>query len=133
MLFFKQAKKHFFSREFLLFLIIGCINTFNCSFLATLFSWFLPDANIAFNFGYITSLGAAYAMNCKFIFHQPLQLQAFIKFAISYLPNYLVQNIIVFIFYNHFHLPALLTYLAAAIIGVPITFLLVKIFAFKKT
>lgn len=126
-----QIKHHFLTREFLLFLFIGCINTFNGSFLAWIFSHGM-NSNLAFNIGYILSNFIAYWMNSRIIFHDTLSLQRYIKFAISYLPNYLIQNIIVVIFYNLLHFPDIVSYIIAAILGIPVTFLMVKIFAFGR-
>ena len=44
----------------------------------------------------------------------------------------IIQNIIVIIFYNMLGFPAVVSYLIAAILGIPVTFLMVKIFAFGK-
>ena len=56
----------------------------------------------------------------------------YVKFFLSYVPNYIIQNAIVFICYNLLGLPSLASYLLAAILGVPITFLCFKIFAFGR-
>jgi hypothetical protein len=40
---------------------------------------------------------------------------------------------IVLIFYNFLGFPAILSYIIAAILGIPVTFLAVKLFAFKQT
>lgn len=128
----KQIKHHFFTREFFLFLFVGCINTFNCTIIAYLLSRLVPDANLAFNIGYLSSLSIAYWLNCKLIFKQSMAMNAYLKFALSYIPNFIIQNIIVFLFYNHLGFPPVISYLTAAIIGVPVTFLIVKIFAFGQ-
>lgn len=125
-------KKHFLSKEFFLFLIIGCVNTFNGTFFAWLYSFAVPDANLSFNIAYITSNIIAYWLNSKFIFHEPLSRNRCIKFFISYIPNYIIQNVIVIIFYNFLGFPPIVSYLIAAILGVPVTFLAVKLFAFGK-
>ena len=127
----EKIKHHFFTREFLLFLVIGCINTFNGSFLAWLFTHTL-NSNLAFNIGYLLSNVFAYWMNSRIVFHDPLTLQRYIKFAISYIPNYIIQNIIVVIFYNMLGFPDIISYIIAAILGIPVTFLMVKIFAFGR-
>lgn len=122
---------HFFTRAFMLFLVIGCINVFN----ATLIAWLCTQAlgaNLAFIVGYVISNVVAYILNSHFIFHTPLSLMRCLKFALSYVPNFLIQNIIVFIFYNLMGVPAILTYLIAAVLGVPVTFLAVKLFAFGR-
>ena len=128
----QNAKKHFLTREFLLFLIVGCINTFNGTFIAWLCGIVSPYNNLNFNIGYITGNIIAYWMNSRFIFHESLSLTRYAKFFISYIPNYLIQNVIVVIFYNMLSFPPVVSYLLAAVLGIPVTFLMVKIFAFGK-
>lgn len=128
---FKNLRRHFFSREFLLFLAVGCLNTFNGSLLANALEHFL-DTNFAFNIGYILANLIAYALNSRLIFHEPLALEKCLKFAVSYIPNYLIQNVIVFIFYNQLGFPSLAAFIIAAVLGVPVTFLAVKLFAFGR-
>ena len=128
----KKLQQHFFTREFLFFLCIGCINTFNCSLIAAFFTYWLTDANAAFNIGYLLSLTFAYYLNSKIVFKQRLNKAQYLRFCLSYLPNFLVQNFIVVLFYNMLAFPPIISYLFAAIIGVPVTFLLVKIFAFRQ-
>lgn len=129
--FFKTVRRHFFTREFLLFLVIGCFNTFNGSLLAKIFE-LLVDTNLAFNIGYILANVIAYALNSRLIFHEPMALEKCVKFAISYIPNYLIQNITVLLFYNRLGFPSLAAFVIAAVLGVPITFLAVKLFAFGR-
>ncbi|MGL5270360.1 MAG: GtrA family protein [Selenomonadaceae bacterium] len=129
---FKKLQQHFFTREFLFFLCMGCINTFNCSLIAAFFTYWLTDANAAFNIGYLLSLTFAYYLNSKIVFKQRLNKAQYLRFCLSYLPNFLVQNLIVVFFYNMLAFPPIISYLFAAIIGVPVTFLLVKIFAFRQ-
>ncbi len=128
----EKAKHHFLTKEFFLFLIVGCINTFNSTFIAWLISYLSPYGNLNFNIGYILANIVAYWMNSVIIFHEGLSLERYIKFFISYIPNYIIQNIIVVIFYNMLSLPAVASYLIAAVLGIPVTFLMVKIFAFEK-
>jgi len=129
--FFKTMRRHFFTREFLLFLAVGCLNTFNGSLLAKIFE-LLVDTNLAFNIGYILANIIAYALNSRLIFHEPMTLEKCVKFAISYIPNYVIQNVIVFLFYNQLGFPSLAAFILAAVLGVPITFLAVKLFAFGR-
>ena len=129
----EKLKHHFLSREFFLFLVVGCINTFNGTFLSWLYAFAVPNNNLAFNLGYLTSNYIAYWLNSTFIFHEPLCLNRYIKFFISYIPNYIIQNIIVFIFYNLMTFPPVVSYIIAAVLGIPVTFLAVKLFAFGKS
>lgn len=128
----EKAKHHFLTKEFFLFLIVGCINTFNSTFIAWLISYLSPYGNLNFNIGYILANIVAYWMNSVIIFHEGLSLERYIKFFISYIPNYIIQNIIVVIFYNMLGFPDVISYLIAAVLGIPVTFLMVKIFAFGK-
>lgn len=127
-----ELRRHFWSRSFLIFLLIGGINTFDCTILASFLIWTGIDGNLAFNIGYITSNIIAYWLNSIFLFPEPLRLARYGRFFLSYIPNYLIQNIIVFIVYNLLGLPSVVSFLLAAVIGLPVTFLLVKLFAFQR-
>lgn len=127
-----QIRHHFLTREFLLFLLVGVINTFNGTFLSWLYAFLIPNHNIAFNCGYLTSNLIAYYLNSAFIFPEPLSLHRCLKFALSYVPNYIIQNLIVLLFYNLLGYPPILSYLVAAVLGIPVTFLCVKIFTFGR-
>lgn len=128
----QTVKHHFFTRAFLLFLVIGTINTFLCSFLATVLEPLVGNANLAFNIGYLLSNVNAYLLNSLFVFPTRMTLVRYVKFFLSYVPNYIIQNAIVFVAYNLLGLPSIASYLLAAILGVPVTFLCVKIFAFGR-
>lgn len=52
------------------------------------------------------------------------------KFCISYVPNFLVQLVAVYVFIRIIGANPLLTYITAVIIAVPVTFLLLSIFTF---
>lgn len=129
---FNAGKQLFVSREFLFFLVIGVFNTFNGSLFAFLYSMVIPSANLAFVAGYLTSLIIAYFLNTWLAFRQKPALSKMIRFMISYIPNFLIQNLIVFLVYNVLHWHQLIAYLLAAAIGVPVTFILLKFFAFYK-
>ena len=128
----QKIRRHFFTKEFLIFLVIGSVKTLNGTFLSWLYGFAVPDANVAFNLGYITANAVAYWMNSVFVFPEPLSWNRFLRFAISYIPNYIIQNIIVLIFYNWLGFPPVASYLIAAALGVPVTFLCVKLFAFER-
>lgn len=122
----------FLTKEFMVFLVIGVINTFNCSVLSYLYALVIPNVNVSFVIGYLTSLFIAYLLNSFAIFKAKLELKKMIKFMVSYIPNFIIQNVIVFVCYNKMGWNEFVAFVLAAIIGLPITFLLVKIFAFGK-
>lgn len=119
------------SKEFFLFLIIGVINTINNIIFSYIYSIAL-NVNLSFILGYLSSLTISYLLNSFVTFKENLKFSKYIKFGISYIPNFIIQNVIVIIFYNYLHLYKLFVYTIAAIIGVPVTFIFMKIFAFKK-
>ncbi len=124
--------KSFLAPDFIKFVLIGIFNTFNGTWISYVLSLLLQP-NVAFIVGYIISLAIAYLLNAKLNFKQKIHLISFIKFAISYIPNFIIQNVVVLIFYNILGWHRLIVYGLAAIIGIPITFLLVKVFAFRKS
>ena len=126
-----RIKEVFFSKQFIMFVFIGVINTFNGVIFSYIYSSFLKE-NIAFIFGYISGLVISYILNSYVTFKEKLEFNKFIKFAISYIPNFIIQNIVVFIVFNMMGLHKLIAYGLAAVIGVPITFVFMKFFAFKK-
>lgn len=127
----KKLIDFFCTKEFFLFIIIGVINTFNGTLFSYVYSSFLNE-NIAFVFGYISGLIISYILNSLITFKDKLNCSKFIKFAISYIPNFIVQNIVVLVVFNMLGLHKLIAYALAAIIGVPITFIFMKVFAFKR-
>ena len=128
----ERIKREFLNKQFLIFLIIGGINTINGMIIPALFTLFL-QANLAYAISFIPSLGISYILNSFFTFKEKkLNWLKCIKFYISYIPNFLVQNSIFFLCYNIFHLHRLIGIICASIIAVPITFLLMKYFAFSK-
>lgn len=126
-----KIKTTFLTREFILFIIIGVVNTFNGVIFSYIYSSILNE-NISFVFGYISGLIISYILNSYITFKEKLEFKKFIKFAISYIPNFIIQNLVVMITFNIMGLDKLIAYILAAIIGIPVTFILLKIFAFKK-
>ncbi len=126
-----KVKRSFFSFEFLRFLVIGGINTFNGVVFSYLFSKILP-AQVAFWCGYLLGLCISYLLNSALTFHAPLKLTRMLRFFVSYIPNFLIQNVVVYLVHGVFGQTELTAYILAAVIGIPVTFLLLKLFAFRK-
>ena len=127
----QKLKRLFCSRDFLVFLAIGAINTLNGTLFSYLYS-LLFDANIAFILGYLSSLLIGYILNSIFTFKEKLSFIRLFKTAVSYIPNFIIQNLVVLLIYNVLGLHRLIAYALAALIGLPLTFLLMKFFAFAK-
>ena len=127
----KKTMKMLLSPQFLLFVLIGVVNTVDCILFSALFELFISP-NVAFVAGYLASLFVGYVLNSKVNFKEKLSAGIFAKYAVSYIPNFIIQNVIVFVVYNLMKLPAIAAYILAAVIGLPITFLCVKLFAFGQ-
>lgn len=127
----KKVKCQFFSPEFIRFLLIGCVNAFNGVLFAYLFSLLLP-AQEAFICGYLLSLVISYVMNSAITFHDSMSVIKMLKFFLSYIPNFIIQNAVVFVLCTLLKQPELLAFIAAAAIGIPVTFLLLKLFTFRR-
>lgn len=127
----KKTKETFLSWQFIKFIIIGVINTLSTTIFASLFPKSI-NANIAFILGYLMGTIISYVLNSIFTFKEKFAISKYIKFFISTIPNYIVQQISVIVIYNMLGMNRYIAYLLAAIIGVPVTFVLLKVFAFKK-
>lgn len=129
--FMTKLVENFFTVEFCQFLVVGVINTVNSTLISTLFSLWL-QANAAFIIGYIISLVIAYVLNTLWIFRQKLNFKKLVMFAVSYIPNFIIQNAIVILLFNLAGWNKILVYALAAIIGIPVTFICVKVLCFFK-
>ncbi len=129
--FISKMKKIFFSKEFFAFLLIGGINAFNGILFASLFSLFL-NPNLAFIIGYVFSLTISYLLNSFLAFKEELNFEKYIKFCVSYIPNFLIQNGLVILFFNVLGWNKFLVYTIAVIVAIPVTFLMIKFFTFSK-
>ena len=128
--FLEKIKSNFLTVQFLTFLIIGGINTLNGMLSPYILSVWLP-VNLAYVLSYIPNLAISYVLNSLFTFKdRKLSFQKCIKFYISYIPNFVIQNIVFIVVYNVLSLPKLAAIIGASILGIPITFLILKYFTF---
>lgn len=128
----EKFKHTFFTTEFLMFLAVGVINTLTNVVFSTVYSLFISGTTLAFLPGYVSSNVVAYVLNSKLTFKERLGFVRYIKFFVSYIPNFIIQTVIVYLFERFIPCPNIIAYAAAAIIGIPVTFILMKIFAFRK-
>ncbi len=127
----KRLMSLFLSRDFILFILVGFINTFNGVLIEFLLAYVISDKILAFCTGYLLSTVVGYLLNNSIIFKKELSIVRYIKFLISYIPNFIIQLVIVIYLSNILHLNYLLCCIVAAGLGVPITFLCLKLFAYK--
>jgi len=127
----KKIIRAFFDINFLKFIITGGINTLNTTIISYFLSFIFPPT-ISFVAGYLVSLIIAYFINCAFIFYEKESLSGLLKFGISYIPNFIIQTTIVYVLSNKLNVREIYSYLLAAVFGIPLTFLIVKVFAFRR-
>ena len=125
------VKSFFLSRAFLAFVALGLINGTTCILLSALLSEFM-NANVAFVIGYTLSLLLAYCLNTKFTFCQRMTFKRLLTYYASYIPNFTIQNLCIILFYNTLEISAPVTFTLTAIIAVPITFVILKMFTFNS-
>ena len=118
-------------KDFFKFLVIGAINTLSATALAIVYS-LASQLNVAFILGYLTALVLGYVLNSVFVFYQPVSWVKLGKFAVSYIPNFVIQNGVVLLFYNLLDWNRLITIGLAGALGLPVTFLLLKLYAFRQ-
>jgi putative flippase GtrA len=128
---FEKIKKTYFTRNFIVFVFCGGMGTLT-NFIVSLIVSMILNPTVSYVFGYGISLFATYSLNAKLIFHQKIAYKRFIKFVVSYIPNFLILFTFVLVFFSLLHWNKVVVYALAALLGLPITFLLVKIFAFNK-
>lgn len=120
-----------FSIEFIQFVFCGGMGTLT-NFLCSLLFSTRFDPTISYIFGYGVSLFITYILNAKIIFKEGLYFNRFFKFVISYIPNFLILFSFVAIFINYMHWNKAVVYALAGMLGLPVTFILVKLFAFAN-
>lgn len=127
----------FLTVEFIKFVIIGVVNTLSTAVIATVLdklalmlefdSRLSERINITFICGYALSMIISFLLNTYFTFREKPTLKKALKFPVSYIPNFIVQYIVVYILGS-----GTLSYLIAAVVGIPVTFLTMRIFVYRK-
>ncbi len=129
--FFDIMTRTYLSRDFMLFIFCGGMGTLT-NFVFSLIISMKVNTTLSYVFGYAISLFVAYALNASLIYKEKYRLNGFIKFVVSYIPNFLILLTFVAVFLNIFHWNKVIVYALAGLLGLPVTYLLVKIFAFGK-
>ena len=129
-----KAKRTFLSKGFIEFCALGLINTFNDSFFSWMFSLipFIGRGNLAAVLGYAVALSIAYLLTCKVIFKNKPSFESYRRFLLSYIPNFIIFYLVTFITINTWHLHQFWATALAAAAGGPITYVIIKIYAFRK-
>lgn len=128
----KKIKVVFFDKSFIGFCVIGVINTFNTAF----FSWLAHlelQENAAAHIGYFISLTVNYILNSIFIFKSRLGLKKYIRFLISYIPNFIIYTSVSLLTINVLEMNQFWATVLTTVAGGPVTFAIIKFYAFGGT
>ena len=127
----KEIKKTFMSEKFVGFCLIGVINTFNTAF----FSWLLHfkiQGNFAAYLGFFLSLTVNYFLNSVIVFRNHIRFKKYLKFLISYIPNFIIYFLVSFITLNLLEMDQFWATVIATAAGGPVTFIIIKLYAFGR-
>jgi len=127
----RKVKDVFLTPQFFLFVFQGAVCTAVCIVISLLFSRYV-NPTLAYIGGYAVAILLGYILNSYLVFKMPLAFSRLGKFLISYIPNFLILFGIVALSLNVLALPSIVAYTLAPAIGVPLTFLILKFFAFRK-
>lgn len=122
----------FLTVQFVTFVAVGAANTLSTTVFAAALDYIHPagrDSRVNFILGYCAGLVLSYFLNTCFTFRKKPSLKSFIRFPVSYIPNFVIQYLCVWLF-TALSLNHTLAYLIAAVIGIPVTFLTMKFFVF---
>ena len=129
--FLRSLKKTFCSKRFLVFSLLGLVNTFNTGWISTVAGYGIPNPNTAAVLGYFCSLTIAFVMDSKLVFGRRITKKRYLKFLISYVPNFIIYFLVTFMTINTWHLPQFWATALATVIGGPITFVIIQFYAFR--
>ena len=129
--FLLMLKRTFLSVGFLEYCAIGCVNTFTLAVFSSL-ACLIMQENIAAIVGYILSNIGAFVLNCYVIFKKKPTLRRYFRFAVSYIPNFIIYITGSVFTLNMLGLPQFWGTVLAAMIGGPVTFIIIKLFTFKQ-
>ena len=119
----------FLSKKFMGFCLIGIINTFNTAF----FSWLAHlkiQENISAYIGYFISLTINYILNSIIVFKNRLNLRRYLRFLLSYIPNFIIYTLVSLLTINILQINQFWATVLATAAGAPVTFVIIKLFAF---
>ena len=127
----RKARNTFLSEKFIGSCLIGIINTFNTAFFSWLFHFILQE-NFAAYLGFFLSLTVNYLLNSHFVFKNHLHYKKYIKFLISYIPNFIIFFLVSFITINLLEMDQFWATVLATAAGGPVTFVIIKLYAFSR-
>lgn len=128
----KKIKNLFFSKNFIIFIVIGIINTlvYNTLYLLGLLIMPYMASNIV---SYIISMTISFFLNCKYNFKVKPTLKKYCLFPLTGLASFICQTVGLFILVDLVGWNKRICGFIASLIAIPITFILMKFILKKDT
>ncbi|MBP3706892.1 MAG: GtrA family protein [Clostridia bacterium] len=126
-----NLKQTFISKKFIEFSVLGVVNTFTNALFSSIASNFMQQ-NAAAVFGYVVSLTIGFFLNCRITFKSHPTLSKYIRFCSSYIPNFIIYFLVTYITLNTLEMTQFWGTVLAVLAGGPITFVIIKFYAFGK-
>ena len=127
-----KIKAKFMNRQFLIFGVIGVLNTA----IALLLNKFLIAMNLevggASMLADVLAFVPSYLMNMKWTYHESYSWKSFLSFPISYVPGWCLTFLLVELLHHGFGIPIRFAKLASVPIYVPVNFVFMSLVV-KKT
>ena len=115
--------KRVFNQDFMLFVVVGAINSILGYALYLLLLMFVNYA-LAWSTAYITGIFASYYLNSRFVFHEPLSLVKALRYPLVYVVQYGLGVLFLYILVDLTQLDSRLAPLLVIVLTLPFTFIL---------
>lgn len=111
------------SREFILFVISGSVNTIVTYLLYAVLLW-LANYLVAYTLSYIAGILFAYYLNSRWVFRQKMELKKALQYPLVYLLQYLLGIVGLKVLVDWFGISPLIAPWLVIVLTIPPTFLL---------
>ena len=119
-------------QSFLRFIIVGFVNTFNYYILYVILMFLNNSYIISHTLAFLISMVGSYYLNCYFTYKTKPTLKKFFQFPLTYVVNYTVTTLSLFLLVDLLDMNEFIAPLIAAIIPIPFTYLISKWILVKK-
>ena len=83
--------------------------------------------DLPLSLGYLLWFTFAYFIQIKLVFNSTFELKRYLIYPLSQIPNYLINSLFLFLFSDTLRLPPFIAYPLAALLAVPIMFVIVRL------
>ncbi|GAA0435210.1 GtrA family protein [Lentibacillus halophilus] len=119
------------TRAFIRFVIVGCINTLTYYTLYVLFMSLGGLYIINHSAAFVISMVGSFYWNCYFTYRTKPTLAKFFQFPLTYVVNYSVSTLSLYVLIDLLQFSEFLSPLIAAIIPIPFTFIISRFILVK--